>query len=73
LTFLALLIFYDPPKQGVVEALAELRKLGIRLKVISGDNKHVVTSVTRSVLGYEPQVLTGSELFQSSNEVLRLR
>lgn len=73
LTFLALLIFYDPPKHGIVEALAELRKLGIRLKVISGDNKHVAISVTRNVLGYEPQVLTGSELFQLSNEALRLR
>ena len=29
LTFLALLVFYDPPKNGIVEALAGLRKLGI--------------------------------------------
>lgn len=73
LTFLALLAFYDPPKVGVVDALNDLRKLGITLKVITGDNRHVATSVTRSVLGYEPKVLSGKQLSQLSNDALRSR
>jgi Mg2+-importing ATPase len=73
LTFLALLVFSDPCKEGVVEAVNELRKLGIKLKVISGDNAHVAASVTRTVLGYEPEVLTGRELEQMNNEALRRR
>ena len=73
LTFLALLVFHDPTKAGVVEALNDLRKLGITLKVITGDNTHVATSVTRSVLGYEPKVLAGKELYQMSNDALRSR
>jgi Mg2+-importing ATPase len=70
MTFLALLVFFDPIKAGVVEALIDLKKLGIVLKVVTGDNAQVATSVTRKVLGYEPNVLTGKALSQLSNEAL---
>jgi Mg2+-importing ATPase len=73
MTFLGLLIFFDPPKAGVVEALEDLRKLGITLKLITGDNLHIATSVTRSVLGYEPKVLSGNEVHLLSDEALRSR
>jgi Mg2+-importing ATPase len=73
MTFLALLVFFDPPKVGVVEAVVDLRKLGISLKVVTGDNVHVATSVTREVLGYEPKVLTGQEVYLLSDEALRSR
>jgi len=73
MTFLALLVFSDPCKDGVVEAVEELRKLGIKLKIISGDNAHVAASVTKTVLGYEPEVLTGRDLEQMNNEALRRR
>ena len=73
MTFVALLVFFDPPKAGVIEALSDLRKLGIALKVITGDNVHVATSVARNVLEYEPRVLTGRDLRLLSNEALRSR
>jgi len=73
MTFLALLVFFDPPKAGVAEAVVDLRKLGIALKVVTGDNVHVATSVTRNVLGYEPKVLTGQEVHLLSDEALHSR
>ena len=73
MTFLALIVFFDPPKTGVVEALADLRSIGITTKVITGDNTQVATSVARNVLGYEPNVLTGPELHLLSDEALRSR
>ncbi|MGH9880919.1 MAG: HAD-IC family P-type ATPase, partial [Pyrinomonadaceae bacterium] len=73
MTFLALLVFFDPPKAGVVEALDDLRKLGIALKVVTGDNIHVATSVTRNVLCYEPEVLTGTEVHLLNDDALRSR
>jgi Mg2+-importing ATPase len=73
MTFLALLVFVDPIKAGVVEALIDLKKLGIALKIVTGDNVHVATSVTRKVLESEPNVLTGKALRQLSNEALRSR
>lgn len=73
MTFLGLIVFFDPPKTGVVKALADLRSLGITPKVITGDNTQVATSVTRKVLGYEPNVLTGREVHLLSDEALRSR
>ncbi|HEX7333644.1 MAG TPA: magnesium-translocating P-type ATPase [Pyrinomonadaceae bacterium] len=73
MTFLALLVFSDPAKEGVTEVIRDLKTLGITVKVITGDNTPVATSLTRKVLGYEPQVLTGKELHSLSNEALRSR
>ena len=73
MTFLALLVFFDPPKEAVNETISDLRALGITIKVITGDNTSVATSVTRRVLGYAPTVLTGDELHSMSNEALRSR
>src|SRR5579859_165783 len=41
LTFKGFLLFFDPPKTDVKEVLADLSKLGVELKVITGDNKLV--------------------------------
>lgn len=73
MTFLALLVFSDPCKEGVLEAVHEIRRLGIQLKVISGDNSHVAASVARTVLGYDPEVLKGNELEQMSKNDLCAR
>ncbi|HEX5887244.1 MAG TPA: magnesium-translocating P-type ATPase [Pyrinomonadaceae bacterium] len=73
MTFLALLVFYDPPKAGVVEAIEHLKSLGITLKVITGDNKHVATTVTRTVLGRDPQVFTGKQVVLLSDRALATR
>ncbi|HEU4507648.1 MAG TPA: magnesium-translocating P-type ATPase [Pyrinomonadaceae bacterium] len=73
MTFLGLLVFFDPAKEGVTEVIRDLKTLGITVKVITGDNTPVATSVARQVLGYEPQVVTGSELHWISNEALRSR
>jgi Mg2+-importing ATPase len=73
MTFLALLVFFDPPKQSVTEVLHDLKTLGVTVKVITGDNLPVATSIARTVLGNEPKILTGKELHSMSNEALRSR
>lgn len=73
MTFLALLVFIDPPKEGVTEVISDLKTLGITVKVITGDNRPVASSVARRVLGYEPRVLTGKELYSMNNDALRAR
>jgi P-type Mg2+ transporter len=73
MTFLALLVFLDPPKEGVTEVLQDLKTLGITVKLITGDNLPVATSTARTVLGYDPSVLTGKELQTMSKVALRSR
>jgi len=49
----ALLAFADEPKPGAREALAALRARGLRLAMISGDNRDAATAMARR-LGLEP-------------------
>jgi Mg2+-importing ATPase len=39
MTFRGFLVFYDPPKRDAQRTIDDLNKLGVRIKVISGDNR----------------------------------
>lgn len=70
MTFLGYLVFFDPPKQGITEAIAGLGHLGVSLKMITGDNRLVAAKVGRDI-GLETAVLiTGSELRLISDDAL---
>ncbi len=70
LTFVGYLLFFDPPKPGVEEAIRDLEKLGIQLKIITGDN-HLVAKHTAAAVGLgDVQVLTGSDLEKLRDEAL---
>jgi len=69
--FLGFAVFHDPPKPGVHETIGELQKLGISLKVLSGDNPLVVATVADQVGLSGSKILTGAELRQTSDEALR--
>jgi Mg2+-importing ATPase len=68
--FLGFLIFSDPVKAGVADAIRELKQLGISLKIISGDNRRVAAYVSREVGLTDADILTGSELREITNEAL---
>lgn len=68
--FLGFIVLYDPPKEGITQTTAQLKELGIALKIITGDNHLVAATVARQ-LGIEtPKVVTGSELSKMSAEAL---
>jgi Mg2+-importing ATPase len=70
LAFIGFLLFFDPPKIGVQETIQSLEKLGVKLKVITGDNK-LVAYHTGQVVGLdEAKVLTGAELDDLPDEAL---
>jgi Mg2+-importing ATPase len=70
ITFRGFLIFFDPPKPEVQHAIRELARLGIRIKVISGDNRHVTAHLAQAV-GLNPKsILTGDELGKMRDEAL---
>jgi Mg2+-importing ATPase len=73
LTFEGVILFSDPPKPDVGEAIAELAKQGIALKIITGDNdlvaRHVAELVGLNVEG----VLTGDQMRKMSHPALVAR
>jgi Mg2+-importing ATPase len=71
MTFLGLIVFFDPPKPQIVETIRQLKNLGISLKIISGDNRLVVKSLGQQLGLATARVLTGPELRQMSSEALR--
>ncbi len=73
MTFLGFLVFHDPPKPGVIETIKELSRLGVALRIITGDNRLVAQSVGRSVGLPDPKILTGSDLRQMRDEALLTR
>jgi P-type Mg2+ transporter len=68
--FLGFLVFYDPPKAGVVNTIKELRNLGIELKIITGDSRLVVASLSEQLGIDKPMILTGEDLKHISDEAL---
>jgi Mg2+-importing ATPase len=73
MTFLGLLLLFDPAKSEVTETIEQLRRLGVTFKVITGDNRLVASSVSGSVGIDNPLILTGPELVQMSDEALSQR
>lgn len=70
MTFLGFLIFFDPIKPDVVQSISNLKKMGISLKIISGDNRNVAAYVARELGMQNPRVLTGSALHHMSKDAL---
>jgi P-type Mg2+ transporter len=70
LIFEGFLTFLDRPKAGVTEALGELHKLGVTVKLISGDSKLVAQYVAGLVGMRADRVLTGAEIDALHGEAL---
>lgn len=70
MVFEGFLLFFDPPKAGVSETLDALRALGVRVKIITGDNALVARHVAGAVGISAKQVLTGRELNAAHDEAL---
>ncbi len=71
MTFLGFISLFDSPKAGIHDTLEMLQKLGIQIKMITGDNVLVATAVARSIGIDSPEVLTGNSLRNLNVEALR--
>jgi Mg2+-importing ATPase len=68
--FLGLVALSDPPKTGIESTLRELRDLGIRLKIVTGDNVLIATHLAQQVSLNTEQVLSGRDIQAMSNAAL---
>ena len=68
--FAGFLAFMDPPKPEAAGAIADLAALGVEVKVISGDNRHVVAYVAKALGLDASTVITGEDLDRMKDEAL---
>jgi len=71
--FLGLLGLSDPVRPGVPEAIAECRRAGIRVLMITGDYPGTAQSVAREIGLPSESVMTGPELARMDDAVLSER
>jgi len=70
MTFVGFLTLFDPPKSNIAETIASLKKLGISLKIITGDNQLVAASLSKKMGLAENKIITGTQLRQLSDAAL---
>ena len=70
MTLAGLLVFSDPPKANIADTIIKLNKLGIALKIITGDNELVAEAVARQVGFKSPKVITSEELHKLDEKTL---
>lgn len=67
------LLFSDPPKPGIEQAVGDLRGRGISVRIISGDNRHVSARLA-DLIGLPPgEVLTGETIATLGDAALTAR
>jgi Mg2+-importing ATPase len=62
LILLGYIAFFDPPKESAAGAIAGLKSLGVRVKILTGDNSIVTRKVCRDVGIDIEHILTGQDL-----------
>ncbi len=63
LLLLGIVSFIDPPRDEVIDAIAQCHSAGITVKMITGDHAATASAIARQLgLGDPPQVLTGHAL-----------
>ncbi len=68
--FLGFLVFFDPPKADSSETIAQLKELGVTLKIITGDNRLVAATLSKQLGLAEHEILTGPEIHEMSELAL---
>lgn len=72
LILLGLVVMYDPPKEGVREAIADCYKAGIKVTVVTGDYSLTAAAIARQIgiIQDDYIAITGAELEKMTNEEL---
>jgi P-type Mg2+ transporter len=60
--FLGFLLFFDPPKEDITKNILNMNKLGISLKIITGDNQFAAKHTAKLLGISSKEILLGSEV-----------
>lgn len=64
------LLFLDPPKQDIEQALKALADRGVRIKMITGDNRYVARHLAETIGLVNRSLITGEELSHLTKNAL---
>ena len=67
--FLGIIAMYDEPRKDAAKLIKELRKLGISIKMLTGDDIVIATQIAREV-GIKGNIISASELKGKSEEAV---
>jgi Mg2+-importing ATPase len=67
------LLFSDPLKATVAGVVSDLLRIGVRLKMITGDNRYVARHVAKAAGIAAEDILTGAAIGEMSDRALRRR
>jgi P-type Mg2+ transporter len=70
MTFVGFLLFLDPIKAEIMRTVADLDRLGIGIKIVTGDNRFVAAHVAEAIGLRAKALLTGEQLHHLSDEAL---
>lgn len=69
--FLGLIVFYDPPKKGIQDVFQKIYDAGIKVKVITGDNRDTTNAIAlQAGIKNHSEPMDGNEIVQYSQEKL---
>lgn len=73
MVFMGLLVFADPVKADMAETVASLRRLGVALKIITGDHRLVAAHIGEQAGIDHGRLLTGQDLRHMTDTALMQR
>ncbi|MCC6290367.1 MAG: cation-translocating P-type ATPase [Chitinophagaceae bacterium] len=72
--FLGLVVFYDPPKEGIKNVFRQIYDAGIKVKVITGDNADTTNAIAlQAGIINNTEAVNGNDLIELSDEELQNR
>jgi P-type Mg2+ transporter len=71
LVFAGYLAFADPPNPDAAASLAAMKRDGVELKILTGDNELVARHICEQVGLNNPKIILGDELDQTSDPALQ--
>ncbi|MHB1376570.1 MAG: magnesium-translocating P-type ATPase [Candidatus Humimicrobiaceae bacterium] len=70
MTFLGFVLMFDPLKENIAQTIGRLQKIGISLKIITGDNLYVSEHIAEKLNIDSKKILTGKEINKISDGAL---
>ncbi|HEY3074183.1 MAG TPA: magnesium-translocating P-type ATPase, partial [Burkholderiales bacterium] len=70
MTLVGFLLFLDPPKADAAAAVRALARLGVRVKMVTGDERHVAAHVAAAIGLDAGALLTGKQIAAMRDEAL---